>query len=213
MAQRVDPDSLELLGEPVQIAGTYPVSPIGSAGFTVSRNGVLANRDGIQSNRLLWFDRQGRSTPALPDQGKYNNPAISPDGQHLAFDSSLSMRPEEFVSVVDRRGVASRFTFIDRARSPQWSPDGRSIFFSGRDSIYRKDADGGSDAEVVFSDANEAPLVTSISPDGLHALVTVGGFGQPGADIWIVPLTEDNSVSGKPGSKVVVVDTGTATSR
>ena len=190
MAQRVDPDSLELLGEPVQIARTYPVSPIGSVGFSVSRNGVLANRVGTQSNRLLWFDRRGRSTPALPEPGLYNNPAVSPDGQRLTFDNGSLHDRGRFISVVDRRGVASRFTFTDRTVKPQWSRDGRSIFFSRDDSIYRKDADGGSDEEVVFSDANAAPRVTSISPDGQRALVNVTGPGrQP--DIWIVPLTED----------------------
>ena len=44
VAQRFDPDSLELIGEAVPIARTNPVSVIGSAGFTVSQNGVLANR-------------------------------------------------------------------------------------------------------------------------------------------------------------------------
>ena len=190
MAQPVAPDSLELVGEPVQIARTYPVSPIGSPGFTVSQNGVLANREETQSHRLLWYDRQGGSTPALPRPGVYINPVVSPDGERLAFQSG-STQEGRSIWVVDRRGVMSRFTFSGGPRRPQWSPDGRSIFFSLGGAIYRKDAAGGSDEEVVFSVENMGAIMTSISPDGLHALADVNAGSGTGADIWVVPLVED----------------------
>jgi Tol biopolymer transport system component len=43
----------------------------------------------------------------------------------------------------------------------------------------------------VFSAENMRVIVTSISPDGLHALADVDAGSGRGGDIWVVPLVED----------------------
>ena len=87
LAQRFDAAALELRGEPATVAeGVAYYRTIGTAGFTVSANGVLAYHGAGDPFHLVWYDRHGNATESgWPAQG-YGEMRISPDGQRVAVD-------------------------------------------------------------------------------------------------------------------------------
>lgn len=76
------------------------------------------------------------------------HPAVSPDGQRLAFVSNRSGAPELWTSATDGSG-ASKLTSFDGPylSAPRFSPDGRTLVFDTRveaqADIYSIDAQGG----------------------------------------------------------------------
>jgi Tol biopolymer transport system component len=59
------------------------------------------------------------------------SPMLSPDGQHIAFTSNRSGRPELWVC--DSLGAnAVQLTSMGFARNPYWSPDSKNIVFEAR---------------------------------------------------------------------------------
>ena len=93
------------------------------------------------------------------------------------------------------RGTTSRFTFDPGAdQRPTWSPDGSQIAFgstrSGQFDIYRKNASGTGEAELLLeSEANKYPV--QWSQDGAWLSFTdldpQGNF-----DLWVLPLAGDS---------------------
>jgi Tol biopolymer transport system component len=80
--------------------------------------------------------------------GVLANPAISPDGNRVAFDSNDSRAKNVDVWILDlRNGGTSRFTFAPEEETlPVWSRDGSSIAYrsqtSAAASLYVKRVDG-----------------------------------------------------------------------
>ena len=101
---------------------------------------MLAFRAGeLQGRRLVWFDRNGKETPAIDEPGDYRDTWLSPDGKRLAFDASgPSTSGDIWIRDLVRR-VTTRFTFDPAIeRDPIWSPDGRQIvFMSARQGTWR----------------------------------------------------------------------------
>lgn len=97
------------------------------------------------------------------------NPAWSPDGRTLVFESSL--HDHEGIFIVNRDGTGLRQVTTDTANSfqPNWSPDGRRI-------VYSSDRDGHGDLYLVNVDGSGMTRLTtmrggvyyqsSFSPDG-----------------------------------------------
>jgi Tol biopolymer transport system component len=119
------------------------------------------------------------------DPANDTNPALSPDGTRIAFESDRDGNSE--IYVMDRNGRNPRRLTTDPARdaSPAWSPDGTRIAFtSDRDNrasadVYIMRADG-SGLERITSDlANWAP---QFSPDGRELAVQIG------RDVWVITL-------------------------
>src|SRR5262249_21632321 len=72
MAQRFDPKTLSLSGEPVAIADNVSYSAIiGFADFSVSSTGALAYVGRATPWRLTWFDRTGKSLGAFGAGASY----------------------------------------------------------------------------------------------------------------------------------------------
>ncbi|MEX0691415.1 MAG: S41 family peptidase [Gemmatimonadales bacterium] len=145
------------------------------------------------------------------------HPALSPDGQTLAF----SWRGDLW-KVPAGGGAATRLTVHPGDdRAPQWSPDGRWIAFSGnRDGNYDVfviAADGGGTRQLTFHSA--ADLVTSWTPDGRHVLFTSARDFDRGV-LWSVPVAggterkltrgQVSSASLTPDGTTLLVATGAA---
>jgi eukaryotic-like serine/threonine-protein kinase len=195
VAQRFNPRSLALSGEPVPIGEGLGVDTVGLASFSVSRTGVLTYRAGdAQGRRLLWIDRSGKEVPAIEAEGNYRDTWLSPDGKRLVFDMSDAGERGDLWMRDLVRGVTSRFTFdTGAARDPLWSPDGRQIVFTSRlkgpGDLFVKDASGTRDAEELLV-TPELKLASDWSRDGAVILFSNQGK-QTGWDIWALPLAGD----------------------
>jgi Tol biopolymer transport system component len=119
------------------------------------------------------LDRNGRPEPLSPDVVEYFAPEYSPDGGKIAV--TVGNFDDADVWILDlERETRTRLTFSDKSDwRPTWSPDGKWIAFaSGRDGIpnlYRKPADGSSEAERLTESSN-LQVPTSWSLDGRRIL-------------------------------------------
>jgi serine/threonine-protein kinase len=187
-ATRFDLSRLEPRGTPVPIFDDVAANRNQGGGqFDVSHTGILVYQQGKETglNRPTgWLDAAGK-TVLLPALG--SNPRISPDGKRLALmtDGDLSVLDFE-------RGVFSRLTF-KTAGFPVWTPDGGYVIYvdSATSKLFLIRSDG-SGQPVEFEKPGGvslglagAAIPTSISPDGRHLAVHVGG-NPTNRDIYIL---------------------------
>ncbi len=144
------------------------------AGFSVSRNGVLAFRPGAATNttRLIWRDRHGRELGTVGQVADYTNPALSPDDKRVAVGIRDLHSGKRNIWVFDLvRGTRTPLTFDPNDHlNPAWSPNGTRIAFSsdrkGMRDIYVTSASGGSQDEVLFESKDRHKSVEDWSADG-----------------------------------------------
>ncbi len=114
-------------------------------------------------------------------------PALSPDGQWVAFQSNRDGSDEIYVMTSDGRGITRLTRNVYSDRFPSWSPDGNWIVFSsdtrqdGTYDLYRVRRDG-TGLEVVYS-SPERKTHPSYSPDGRY-LVFTHGSNPNNANTW-----------------------------
>ncbi len=196
MAQNFDPVSLKLAGGAFSLALQIPAGRQGGFGvFSVSGTGTLVYGAGGNSQRqLVWIDRAGRRLGGVGKPDRYYAPSLSPDEKSVAVNIRNLNQSDIWLGDLTRE-VMSRLTFRDGdARSPLWSPDGKSVVFGFRSGsastdICRKPASGNSSEELLVHGAtNGEPM--AVSPDGKWLLY---GSQSPatGRDLWLLPLEGD----------------------
>ena len=131
-ARPFDEQRLAFSGDEMRVVDKIPLTTPARAPFSVSNAGVLAywTHPLGTSAVLRWFERSGqRSTAVVDTPLQYRGFDVSPDGGRLV------------VSRIDNSGAAlwmrdtaggneTRLTF-DEAYSPQFSPEGNRLLFSG----------------------------------------------------------------------------------
>jgi Tol biopolymer transport system component len=194
VAQTFDAVRFKLTGEPIPIAERIGTGT--SHGFfSISANGVLAYRTGIQAAglQLTWFDRQGKILGEAGEPAAINQVVLSPDASRVA---TVRTAGQEDIWLLDfARSVTTRFTFEPRRdNSPVWSPDGnRIVFQSGSvtvDDLYQKPSDGASDEQLLLK-SEAQKIATSWSHDGRFLLYATRGLNS-NYGIWILPMAWDN---------------------
>lgn len=197
VAQKFDPASLTLSGEPVPLGEGLGSDTVGLASFSVSRTGILVFRGGeLTGSRLVWMDRSGKETPLLGGDADYRDTSLSPDGTRLVYDLSEGGGSRGDLWIRDLvRNVSSRFTFDAAAElNPKWSPDGRRVVFTSRakgaGDLYVKDAAGTKEAEPLLVNAEEK-YVSDWSADGQYVLYTSRDGGNTDWNVWAVPTAGD----------------------
>jgi hypothetical protein len=100
------------------------------AGWTPDDRGVVTwGPSEAPRGSALWLIRQGeRPAKLLNDGGMIRRAAVSPDGRWVAFDS-LATSGDEQVAVVPLTGRAGPVAVTARGGFPEWSHDGRQLFF------------------------------------------------------------------------------------
>jgi eukaryotic-like serine/threonine-protein kinase len=192
-AQKFDPNRMELSGDPQPITEDVGQLPYGVATFSVSETGTLVYlADPGGKAQLTWFDRAGKPLGTLGPVGECGDPAISPDGKRVAFDSlDGSNRDIWTVDVVS--GNLVRLTFDPEVdHCPVWSPDGsRIVFDSHRKSpgLYVKDANGGGPEALLTS--NESLGALDWTRDGRLILFQIDFPASIGGYLWAQPLQGD----------------------
>ncbi len=97
---------------------------------------------------VLAMEGEGRWEPLLQTAAREGSPAISPDGDWIAYTSDQTGRFEVYVERFPELGERRQIS-IDGGRAPTWSPVGRELF-------YRRDGDSAMmtvpiDTEPVFT--------------------------------------------------------------
>jgi len=130
LAQRFDPGSGRVSGEPISIAEhvRYFFST-GSASFAVSRSGTLAYQAQDDVSRLTWFDRSGRELGTVGPAGKYLSVSIARDGRRALFDRARpGIGTYDVWSIDLERGTETPVTSApDTEVYPHWLPGGRTV--------------------------------------------------------------------------------------
>jgi eukaryotic-like serine/threonine-protein kinase len=186
MAQPFDTSRLELSGDPAPIAEHLGISA--SHGyFTASASGALAYRTGAGAeSQLTWYDRKGKALGTAGNPGSYTEVALSPDGSRVATQRTDG---QDDIWLFDfARGAETRFTFDPAVeQNPVWSPDNQQIIFvSGRTELYRKAANGASEAQLLVKSPDRiAPQ--DWSRDGRYLLYATNRE-KTGWDLWVLPL-------------------------
>jgi len=197
MAQPFDAQSKRMTGEPLPVADgvmTGIVTDGRRAAFSISSTGVLVYRGGGSAGfQLTWMSRDGKAevvTGAAIDR-RNGDPALSPDGRRVLLDREITGNFDVWLYELSR-SVMTRLTFNPgRDWFAIWSPDGREIAFSsqrnGSYGIYRKDAGGGTQEELLVGGSKTFIRPSSWSRDGSYLLYTDGN------DIYVLPLTGDRA--------------------
>jgi len=205
MAQRFDPDRLELAGEPVRVAdqvANYALLNGSLAAFSASEKGVLAGKPASSTGvtqQLIWYDRAGAPLETLGEMAEYSNPALSPDRAQLAVARRDTRAGTRDLWTMDlSRGVMSRFTFdADDDLNPVWTPDGQWIVFTsnrkGVRDIYRRPSSGAGEDELLLESSNPKNL-EHISPDGRYLIFNETESGDP-TDLMLLSLDGDREVT------------------
>jgi len=182
-----------------QLAVTGPPAPVlegvmsstqnsGAGEFSFSNSGSLVYLPGGPRENevsMAWVDRKGTAQflPAPPRA--YSGPRLSPDG-HLA---AVTIGNDVWVYDL-ARGTSTRLTYEGRNAAPNWTPDGKRVFYSstrtGANSIFWKLADGSGPEELLITSV--FPRGGSITPDGRTLLFLDSTDPKTGTDLWALPL-------------------------
>ena len=170
-----DLDRLETHGAPIAVIQDVVTTASGDVDAVVADDGTLAYVSGSMvgaARTLAWVDRQGRETPIPTPTRGYVHPRLSPDGTRVAVFASDQ---EGDLWLSDLGPTLTRITAGPGVDSyPVWTPDGRLIFTSQRNSpgnLFRQAADGTGVAERL-TDSPNAQQATAISRDGSTLIFT-----------------------------------------
>jgi Tol biopolymer transport system component/tRNA A-37 threonylcarbamoyl transferase component Bud32 len=169
----------------------------GAAAFDVSETGTLAYLpvdSYVTDTEVVFVDRSGNESPALPRRDRYNNPRLSPDRSRVSVDiRSASSMGDVWVFEAGRSGGTRLTAEEGREFGGEWTPDGNELIFSSERpffDLYRRAADATRPAEPLLTGGYDH-YTGSVSPDGkLFCFV----LAAPGGELWTVPL------QGKPAA-------------
>ncbi len=195
LAQRFDPARGTLKDDPRAIVSgvaAYPSGPLGQ--FSVSRNGVLAFRQGSVTNptTLTWLDRSGNAIGTLGEVAEYASPDLSRDGRRLAV-SIRGSNGKRNIWIFDlTRGTKTclKLRASDEV-NPRWSPDGSEVAYSsdrrGHRDLYAMSSSGSGPERVVLESIEDKSLL-DWSADGKFLIYSVLRI-NPMRELWTLPLT------------------------
>jgi Tol biopolymer transport system component len=129
---------------------------------------VAMPNDEPSGDQLLRALRFSSPQHVTNDEGLELDPAISPDGNQVAYAAG----PEGAMRIFVRQREGSRAVAISGSlggnhRRPRWSPDGARILFQAERGLWRVPALGGSPQLVVPAPADTATAHSPVwSPDG-----------------------------------------------
>ena len=148
-------------GEPEALT-EFPNVSIVPQWFSPDGNLLLfTESSGPRNVSILQLDT-GESRPLLQSEFNMTNPAISPDGLWLAYESTESGRPEVYVSPFADENAGRTIISTSGGTRPLWSSDGQELYYY---------VDPGTVMEVPMVDG---------APTGTAEVVVQGTYVAPG---------------------------------
>jgi serine/threonine protein kinase/Tol biopolymer transport system component len=210
-SQRMDGRGLQLVGDPVPLAGPQVGSSavVPYLALSTSMTGTLAygalayGAARGEDTRLMLRDRSGRLLGSIDVTGA-SAPSFSRDGTMLAVSRTLPETGADLWLYDVKRRMPMRFTFDSAStRSGVWSPDGKAIVFTasrngtlGR--LYSRPTSGSGSDELLSNVDGATP--TDWSHDGRYILFhTNNNLDQGildqrnGYDLWVLSLADHQS--------------------
>jgi serine/threonine protein kinase len=206
-AMPFDAQAATTSGQPVAVIPDVDATWDYRSAISASQNGILiySLRQLKDSRRLVWTDFSGRSLGIVADTDKFRNPAVSPDGRHLAVqwyrDSISELRIFDL-----RRGGWTRVPGAPDAQAPAWGPNGHLAFatsMAGGLDIYSTNVTTMSAPTLLVRSENDK-LPSDWSPDG-RMLAYMVLTPQGNYDIWLAtlqPRTELKPLLASPAQEV-----------
>ncbi|MDQ6718640.1 MAG: hypothetical protein M3Z17_09885, partial [Gemmatimonadota bacterium] len=198
MGVRLNRSGTAIEGNPTPVHDPVPVvaGNNGNSGIFVSPGGALITSTGGTRTQLMWQARNGVATPVTKDVRAFQSPRISPDGRRIAI--VVSEQDKSAIWIYDLvTGTFSRLPSAEAARSPSWTPDGRSVVYTAlgnsqeRFAVWSQIADGGSPPEKLF-DGRGLINLSALSPDGKSVLFVA--YTNNSWDIYRVALDSAKSI-------------------
>jgi hypothetical protein len=160
----------------VENVGARPFS--GTGWYAVGESGTLvyAPARGSTDHSVVWLDRAGQATAAVPYQKAYATPRVAPDGSRIIVTIYAADGTPDLWIYDLARGSMTRLTFEGLNTGTSWSPDGKLIAFTSR-----RAGDPFFVPWVMSPDGGEArrlrvgpfpTWVTSWAPDGQRLAIT-----------------------------------------
>ena len=144
---------------------------------------LMIRRSGPESSITI-----GRTTQVTRAAGLEVDPALSPDGENIAYAAGPTTAMQIYVRQVSGgRPVALTNDTTDNFRWPRWSPDGSQIAYQANDGIYVVPALGGvprritrlDPGKLLWSSGAGSPIAGfDWSPDGSRIAWTLGFNGE-----------------------------------
>ena len=130
-------------GEMVEVTvadGSLRKLPFGDSSLpAISRKGDKLAYTARSFNTNIWrkdlLHPQSAAVKLIPSTRQQINPQYSPDGSHIAFESTRAGIQEIWISDADGAHLVQVSNFKNpQTGSPHWSPDGKKIAFDSRES-------------------------------------------------------------------------------
>ncbi len=179
-------------GEPVELRALGD----GVTDPAVSRTGQLAFVHETPGSNI-WKITLGAPSAGAPNPVRIaastrveQSPAVSPDGEHIAFESNRSGFSEIWTCRADGTDIVQITNLQNPVTgSPDWSPDGHRIVFDsragGRPRIYLVAAGGGKPEALTSRDRSS--VVPKWSADGKFIYYSSDQTGR--MEIWQIPMS------------------------
>jgi Tol biopolymer transport system component len=187
LAQRFDPETLRLSGEPVTVEPSITVNDFnGRAAFAASA-GVLVTRPALENRMsLVWRDRAGNAGRSIPLGGLHSNLRVSPDGRFASLNRNTRHPTLTNTWLVDlATGTPQRATFDaeEDDNGAAWSPDWKELAYTRRHGTIWRQPPGAADPRRIDA-GMPAGWVRDWSPDGRLLVIT----DQSALKTFLVPL-------------------------
>ena len=192
-----DARRLRVTGAAVTVLDNVVVKNGGATEIAVAPNGTLVYARGTSDRIARLVDSTGAATPFITTGHDIINVRFSPTGDRIAFSARGESARETDIWVfhVGTKSVA-RLTNDGNSNYPEWTPDGRRISWTYRDSTHTElrwqNADGSSASDVLR--AAKGQMAGPVwAPSGRYFLSVAGGRG-PQSRILLTPIDSEPRV-------------------
>ena len=203
LAQRFDPRSISLDGEPLPVVSqTYSFLAAGAADFSVSNNGTLAYRRYQSRSQLAWVNRRGEVTKTVgPANVNVKQGRLSPDGRKVAAPIYGIAGGVNDLWIIDAETNASRRLTAGRGHvdNPIWAPDSTRLAFNRAYDLPPKLFVGGLGAQDADEQLPEDyfQVVSDWSLDGRFIAFTNSSSAinnELKGDVWLIDMARGRKV-------------------